>query len=147
MILAAITDGLDGQASRLMHAQSKLGVMLDPIADKIFFLAVVATLLWDGSIAWLEVLLVSLREVIVLLGSFAAWLRDGGAAWQQMKPRWLGKSVTVLQFAFVAVVLLEAGLWPDAAAWRLPILVATAIAGALSGIDYVWAYLRLPRTE
>ena len=146
VILAAITDGVDGQLSRLMHAQSKLGVLLDPIADKIFFLAVVATLLWDGSISWLEVILVSLRDVIVVLGGMGAWLRDGGGAWHQMKPRWLGKSVTVLQFAFIVVVLLEPALWSDATAWRMPILVATAIVGALSGIDYVWAYLRLPRT-
>ena len=49
VIAAAITDGVDGQLSRLMGAQSKLGVLLDPIADKVFFLAVVATLLWDGN--------------------------------------------------------------------------------------------------
>jgi len=145
VILAAITDGVDGQLSRLMHAQSKLGVLLDPIADKIFFLAVVATLLWDGSITWLEVVLVSLRDVIVVVGGIGAWLRDGGGAWHQMKPRWLGKAVTVLQFAFIAVVLLEPS-WSGAATWRTPILVATAIVGALSGIDYVWAYVTRNKT-
>jgi cardiolipin synthase len=145
VIAAAITDGLDGQLSRLMQAQSKLGVLLDPIADKIFFLAVVGTLLWDGSLTWLEVILISLRDVIVVLGGIGAWLRDGGKAWHQMKPRWLGKAVTVLQFAFIAVVLLEP-TWSGVSAWRLPLLVATAIVGALSGIDYVWAHVRLPRT-
>lgn len=142
VILAAITDGVDGQLSRWMGAQSKLGVLLDPIADKGFFLAVVATLLWDGSVAWLEVILISLRDLIVLLGSIAAWLRDGASAWQRMKPRWPGKLVTVLQFAFIAVVLLEPALWSDATTWRLPLLVGTAIAGAMSGIDYLWAYAK-----
>ena len=145
VIAAAITDGVDGQLSRLMGAQSKLGVLLDPIADKVFFLAVVGTLLWDGSLTWLEVVLISLRDVIVVLGGVGAWLRDGGEAWHQMKPRWLGKAVTVLQFVFIAVVLLEP-TWSGVSAWRLPLLVATAIVGALSGIDYVWAYVRLPRT-
>ena len=132
VILAAITDGVDGQLSRLMHAESKLGVLLDPIADKVFFLAVVATLVWDGSITWLEVILVSLRDLIVVLGGIGAWLRDGGGAWHQMKPRWPGKLVTVLQFAFIAVVLLEPA-WSDVSAWRMPILVATAIVGGLVG--------------
>ena len=136
VVLAAITDGLDGQASRLMGAESKLGVFLDSLADKVFFLAVATTLLWDGAATWLEVLLISLRDVAVLIGGVGAWLRDGGAAWSLMKPRWLGKFATVLQFVFIAVVLLEL---PEC---RGPILIATAMISALAGADYVAAYVR-----
>ena len=135
VVIAAITDGLDGQASRWMGAVSKLGVMLDPIADKVFLVAVMATLIWDGSVTWLEVLLIALRDVIVLLGAVGAWARDGGAAWSKMKPRKLGKLATVLQFIWIAVVLLEV------ADWRGPILIATAIVSGLAGVDYVWGYL------
>jgi phosphatidylglycerophosphate synthase len=137
VVIAAITDGLDGQASRFLRAESKLGVMLDPLADKVFFLAVVATLLWDGSVTWLEVFLISLRDIAVLAGALGAWLRDGGAAWSRMKPRWLGKLATVLQFLFIGAVLLEA------ADWRGPILIATAMVSGLAGLDYVWVYLSL----
>jgi cardiolipin synthase (CMP-forming) len=137
VIVAAVTDGLDGQASRWLRAESKLGVVLDPIADKVFFVAVVLTLLFDGSVTWLEVVLISLRDVIVLLGAIGARLRDGGAAWSRMKPRWLGKLATALQFVFIAVVLLEAERW------RGPALVATAIVSGFAGADYFSAYLRL----
>lgn len=138
VILAAITDGADGQASRWLGAESKLGIVLDPIADKVFFGAVVMTLLIDGSATWLEVVLISLRDLIVLAGGLAAWLRDGGSSWRRMKPRPLGKLATVLQFAFIVAVLLEA------ADWRTPILWTTAIVSGLAGMDYVWAYVKSP---
>lgn len=140
VVIAAITDGLDGQASRWMGAESKLGELLDPLADKVFFCAVVATLFWDGIATWLEVLLIGLRDVAVLAGGLGAWLRDGGAAWARMSPRWPGKLATVLQFVFIAVVLLEA------ADWRGPTLILTAIVSGLAGADYVWAYLSLARS-
>ena len=136
VILAAFTDGADGQASRWLRAESKLGVILDPIADKVFFTAVVVTLLLDGNATWLEVVLISLRDLMVLVGGLAAWLRDGGSSWRRMQPRPLGKLATVLQFAFIVVVLVEA------AAWRTPLLLATALISGLAGMDYVWAYVR-----
>jgi phosphatidylglycerophosphate synthase len=139
VIAAAVTDGLDGQASRWLGAESKLGVVLDPIADKVFFVAVVLTLLFDGSVTWLEVLLISLRDGIVLLGAIGARLRDGGAAWSRMKPRWLGKLATALQFVFFAVVLLEAEQWREFT------LIATAIVSGWAGVDYVWAYVSSTR--
>ena len=139
VIVAAVTDGLDGQASRWLGAESKLGVVLDPIADKVFFVAVVLTLLFDGSVTWLEVLLISLRDVIVLLGAIGTRLRDGGAAWSRMKPRWLGKLATALQFVFIAVVLLEAERWREFT------LIATAIVSGWAGADYVWAYMSSTR--
>lgn len=141
VILAAITDGLDGQASRLLGAQSKLGVLLDPIADKVFFLIVVATLLWDGAATWLEIVLISLRDLLVMAGAVGAWARDGAGAWVQMKPRWPGKLATALQFAFIAAVLLEM------AAWRMPILIATAAVSFAAGIDYIVKYLLQGRSE
>ncbi len=146
VILAAISDGVDGQLSRWLNAQSKLGVLLDPIADKVFFVAVVGTLLWDGSVTWLEVILISLRDLIVIVGAMAARLRDGPQAWTRMPPRWLGKLATVAQFVFIAVVLLEPALGTHVADWRMPIVLVAATVSAVSGIDYVWTYARLPRT-
>jgi phosphatidylglycerophosphate synthase len=139
IVAAAITDGLDGQASRWLRAESKLGVILDPIADKVFFLAVVATLVLDGTVSLLEVILISLRDLMVLAGAGLAWLRDGPAAWRHMKPRWPGKLATVLQFIFLGAVLL------DAESWRGPLLWTTAVVSGLAGLDYILAYLRQRR--
>jgi cardiolipin synthase len=136
IILAAVTDGIDGQASRWMGAESKLGVILDPIADKVFFIAVVLTLLLDGSVTLFEVVLISLRDLAVMAGGVGAWLWDGRAAWARMKPRWLGKLATVMQFAFLVAVLV------DATAWRDPMLWATALVSGLGGADYVVTYVR-----
>ena len=56
-----------------------------------------------------------------------------------MKPRWAGKLATVMQFAFLAAVLL------DASAWRQPLLWATAIISGIAGVDSVMAYVRQRR--
>jgi phosphatidylglycerophosphate synthase len=145
VVIAALTDGIDGQLSRWLGAESKLGILLDPIADKVFFVMVVATLLWDGSITWLEVVLISLRDILVMAGAIGARIRDGAAAWVHMKPRWPGKVATVLQFLFIVVVLL--GPTMDLTSWRSPIFIVTAFVSGASGLDYVWAYTSISRTR
>jgi len=50
VIVAAISDALDGLTARWLHAQSKAGRLLDPIADKVLVLMVALTLLAEGAI-------------------------------------------------------------------------------------------------
>jgi phosphatidylglycerophosphate synthase len=136
--IAMLTDGLDGQASRWLGADSALGRILDPVADKVFFGMAAATLLVEGSVGWVELALAGVRDLAVLAGAIVALARDGPGSLEAMKPRPLGKLATVGQFAFFVVVIM------DAAAWRPWLLGATALVGALSGWDYVRAYRRAP---
>jgi phosphatidylglycerophosphate synthase len=139
IVAAALTDGLDGQLSRWLGAESRLGKVLDPIADKVFFGVVAVTLTVAGTITLGELLLIGLRDVIVCAGAAAALLRDGAGAWRDMPPRVLGKAATVAQFAFLAAVLLA---WEAGRPW---LIASAAAVSGLAGVDYVLAYLRVRR--
>ena len=52
--LAALSDGIDGFLARLLNQRSKLGGILDPIADKVLILAALCTLVIEHRLpAWL----------------------------------------------------------------------------------------------
>jgi len=62
---AAVTDGLDGLLARVLHQRTRLGGILDPIADKLLTLAALATLVAHDLLpAWLLGLVV-LRDVCI----------------------------------------------------------------------------------
>ena len=139
---AAFTDGIDGQLSRWLKADSRLGRILDPVADKAFFGMVAVTLALDGTLGLFELFVIGLRDWLVGLGALFAVMRDGGEAWRRMPPRLLGKLATVGQFVFLAAVLLD---WSAARPWLL--VVAGTVSG-LAGVDYILAYLRAkPRDD
>ena len=63
---AAVTDFLDGELSRRLHAQSHYGRVLDPIADRLL-IDVAVVLLWlDGRVPLLLVVIVLARDVLLL---------------------------------------------------------------------------------
>ena len=67
-VLASFTDYLDGLLARLFKEESKLGELLDPIADKILIVALLIILLDNNKISGIFVyptLIIILREVIV----------------------------------------------------------------------------------
>src|SRR5207249_8713367 len=102
-LLAAASDGLDGYVARHYNQRSKLGVILDPIADKGLLLSGIITLSltsWSefepatGKFpAWFPVLVIS-RDAILLVGTLVLYLLNGKV---QVKPHWTGKIATVLQ--------------------------------------------------
>src|SRR5205809_5915086 len=85
-LLAAVSDGLDGYIARRYNQRSKLGVILDPIADKGLLLSGIITLSisnWSdvdpkyGQFpTWFPVLVIS-RDVILLVGSAVLYLLNG----------------------------------------------------------------------
>lgn len=77
--IAGVTDYLDGYLARAQGTVSKIGVFLDPIADKIMVAAVIVMLIHSGLIhgfAVIAALIILLREIIVSgLREFLATLR------------------------------------------------------------------------
>jgi phosphatidylglycerophosphate synthase len=135
VVVAALSDAADGAASRLLHADSVLGRLLDPIADKVFAAGVLLTFLFEGTLTPVEVLLVGLRDVLVGLGGAGLLLFRGRAALPHLEPTWLGKATTVAQLLFLLAVLTlgYAGL---------PFLLLAAGLGVLATLDYLRRFLR-----
>jgi cardiolipin synthase len=101
---AAVTDGLDGFFARVLHQRTRLGSIIDPIADKLLVLAAVTTLVVDGRLpAWLLVLLL-VRDGCI--ASAALVLRLSGRP-VPASPTRLGKYSTFCLAATLALSLVR----------------------------------------
>lgn len=111
IILAMITDGLDGYLARRFHQTSRIGTWLDPITDKLFVLAALFVLLQEQRLfLWQAVALMS-RDVAIM--GFAMYLTIRGRLTEyHVRAIWWGKITTALQFVILLWLVLYNAL-PD----------------------------------
>ena len=110
LIIAALTDGLDGLLARSLNQKTALGAYLDPIADKLLLSSSVVVLALNRKISWWLATLVLSRDIL-LLTSAAVILVVAG--YRAFPPSIYGKLTTAAQILFVfAVVLLAVANWP-----------------------------------
>jgi len=138
----AASDGLDGWLARKLNQTSRLGAILDPIADKIAIACAVILLGYEGTavpakkIPDVVVVVAVGKDLVVVLGFFVAFVLTGQVL---IKPRLAGKLCTTVQMVMILSVL----LWPDlpAAMDKLPdVLWWTATALAVAALaDYLRA--------
>jgi len=106
-LIASASDGLDGYIARRYNQRSRLGVILDPIADKGLLLAGIITLTfsnWSYEFPlWFPVLVIT-RDVVIVTGSLMLHFIVGQV---DIKPSWIGKTATALQMAAISLVLLQ----------------------------------------
>ena len=102
-ILASFTDYLDGLLARLFKEESKLGEILDPIADKILVSAALILLVMNGTIKNYEVIaavIILTREILV------SGLREYLAKFKLKMPvSQLAKVKTFLQMFSISILL------------------------------------------
>lgn len=139
--VAMATDWLDGKIARRRGTTSRLGSLLDPIADKILVLAALVMLIEEGiAPAWMVAAIVA-REFLVS-GLRLAALERGIV----MRARDLGKLKTWAQATAAAIGgLAAAGAWRDDVAWWA-LLVALVLTW-VSGLDYARIAPRVLRGE
>lgn len=68
LVIAAVTDGLDGYIARKFNQVSDWGKILDPLSDKICIITVILGLLWLDLLPLWFVLLVAGRDVLIFAG-------------------------------------------------------------------------------
>lgn len=134
----ALTDFADGALSRRLGATSAAGRLLDPVADKALVLAVVGTLLAQGSLGPWEAVLLASRDLVVVAGCLVLLAAGYWQDFRRSQPTRLGKAVTFLQMVYLLAVLLRERPVP----W---LFVPTALLSASAGADYVRRYLRMRR--
>ena len=130
LIVSGSTDMLDGWLARRFHWESKLGAILDPIADKLLLVGLFLALGIDGSIPWWLVLLVLGRDLLLLIGAAFLFHRL-----KEFPPSQAGKLSTIIQGITVLAVLFHL--------WTLPFFVATAAITIVSGGHYIYRTLKL----
>lgn len=106
-IIAGITDGLDGYLARKMSLTSRLGLYLDPIADKLLVTSVLITLTYYHQIPlWVTLILVG-REFLIN-GLRAFYAMEGIAIY----PSSFGKIKTALQLIGISCLLFNIAVEP-----------------------------------
>lgn len=133
--LAVFTDGLDGFLARRYNWHSRIGGILDPVADKLLFASVFLTLGYLGHIElWLMALVIG-RDVIIALGALL-WEKLIGPVVAQ--PTMLSKINTLTLFLFTAALLVQlAGLGWVTDGLVAALRVAVVLTVVASGAQYV----------
>jgi cardiolipin synthase (CMP-forming) len=102
LMASGITDWLDGYLARRLNQTSKLGQILDPVADRLYILAVVVGLAWRDIIPWWLAVLLPARDL--LLWGLVPFLRTRG--YHALPVHFLGKAATFnLLYAFPLLLL------------------------------------------
>ena|SRR5437016_5588401 len=140
LVAAGISDALDGFIAKRFDRRTRLGALLDPVADKAMLVSVYVTLgiahqLWT----WLVVLVV-FRDVLIV-GGFL--LIQAVALPKRYDPLYISKINTGMQITLVGFVLARLGLgaapgWIDSA-----LSLAVAATTLASGLAYLLRWTRI----
>lgn len=139
LVLAGLSDGLDGFLARRYNWFTRLGALLDPVADKLFIVSIMLVFGFKGFLPWWIVWLIFGRDMLIMSGAVLyRWVT--GAL--EMKPLFISKVNTVLQLILLAATLLHVGFYalPQTVMDNLELVVAAST--IMSGAAYVffWSY-------
>jgi cardiolipin synthase (CMP-forming) len=102
LMVAGFTDWLDGYLARSWHQRSRLGQMLDPIADRFYILATLLGLALRDIVPWWLVIILVARDVVI--ACLVPLLKTRG--YSSLPVHFLGKAATFnLLYAFPLVLL------------------------------------------
>ncbi len=102
LMVSGVTDWLDGTLARTLNQASKLGQILDPVADRLYILAVVIGLALRDIIPWQLAVALPMRDVFLF--SLVPFLRTRG--YSALPVHFLGKAATAnLLYAFPLLLL------------------------------------------
>ncbi len=137
-LAASLTDWLDGLIARRTNQVTRLGTLLDPVADKLLVAAALVSLVQVDMVpAWMawviigrELAVTGLRGVALSMGVVVPASR-------------LGKLKTVTQYVAVTLLILEKGVPAEFVPFHLvtgAILWVTLVITVLSGLDYFYGF-------
>jgi cardiolipin synthase len=134
LLVAGVTDALDGTIARVTNQRTELGAYLDPLADKMLLTAGFVTLAVLHLIPlWIVIVIVS-RDVIITIGTLLVHLTQAKV---EISPTLLGKATTLLQLSYLVLVVVLAAR-EMAVATAQPLLFAMVLVTVVSGLHYLY---------
>jgi cardiolipin synthase len=133
LLVAGLTDALDGLIARMKNQHTRLGAVLDPLADKLLLTSGFITLSLIHLIPLWVTILVASRDVILLMGTAVAHFTDYRV---DLTPTFLGKGT-----AYVVMVIFLSSRRIDLAN-ILPLLFGMVSFTLLSGLHYLYRGIR-----
>ncbi|WP_455212228.1 CDP-alcohol phosphatidyltransferase family protein [Kaarinaea lacus] len=137
--VAGVSDGIDGYLAKRNNWTSRLGSILDPLADKLLLVSSFVSLAWLNIFPVWLVVAVLLRDVIIIGGALAFHFMVGR---YEMEPTIISKINTFFQIMLVLSTVFSQGLYPlppMALQALVYIVLGTTI---LSGADYIYTWGR-----
>ena len=123
-IVAGVTDGLDGLIARLYKQKSRLGAILDPLADKLLLASTYALLAFQNLVPnWLTVIVLS-RDLLIMVGIFVLFMQDLRF---EIRPTLISKMTTCAQIVTAIVTMASALAVPNPLLKRILFLVTASL--------------------
>ena len=139
IFIAGFSDVLDGFLARQFDWRTRLGGLLDPLADKLLLVTVMLTLTSLDLVPWWLTFVVIGRDVVIISGAIAYNLL---IEMVKPEPTIISKINTMLQLLYIVLVIAQQAFgWPPAIAI---ILAGTGVfcTSVVSGMDYVMSWSR-----
>lgn len=137
-VAATASDGIDGYLARSRNLGTSLGVLLDPIADKVLIGAALVVLSMVGELPWWVTILVLVREIGITVYRMLIVHREIHAA------SWGGKVKTTAQSIAASFALAPfpalLGDWMNSVNGAL--MWAAVALTVWTGLEYVWKAIR-----
>jgi cardiolipin synthase (CMP-forming) len=134
LLVAGLTDALDGTIARAANQRTRLGAFLDPLADKLLLTSGFITLSSIHLIpSWVTIVVVS-RDAMLLLGTAVAQFIESHI---DIAPTFLGKGTTFLQLSYVLLVIFLSSRHMDLAVLN-PLLLGMMAFTVCSGFHYLY---------
>lgn len=138
-LAAGASDAVDGFLAKRFGWTSRLGGLLDPIADKLLLACGFVGLWWNGHVPLALLLLVVARD-LVIVGGAVAWHRLIGPV--PAEPSRLSKFNTLAQIVYVLWLLAALAAVANIAPPPAAMVWLVAASTVLSGAHYVWLWGR-----
>lgn len=137
--VAGISDAVDGFLAKHNHWESRLGGILDPLADKLLLICTFVSLAWLDALSWWLVALILFRDLLVFGGGIVYnWLIEPFEA----EPSFSSKLSTTLQIILGVLAVAHLGLYELPAGLFYWLELAVAAAVIISGTGYVLEWSR-----
>lgn len=103
LVLAGVTDVLDGYIARTRGLVTEVGSMLDPLADKLMLLTAILSFLFSGMIPLGVALLLFIRDAGMIIGSAIVHFKG----YRTIPANGMGKLTTVFLYMAILLIVFE----------------------------------------
>lgn len=128
-LISGLTDVLDGYIARHYNQITKLGILMDPLADKMMIITVLASLWIKGIIPFFIILIIIVKEITMIVGAFILYRKKEIA----IPANKFGKASTLLFYIAIIFSIFD---WPYGLTLMIIALLMALIAFFIYSLEF-----------
>ena len=144
IVVAGLSDGLDGFLARTFDWRTRLGSLLDPAADKLLVVSTFLSLTTLDLVPLGLTVIVVLRDVVIVGGALAY---QRVARKLEGEPTLISRLNTACQLTFIVLTIMHAEWQQPAVIWLTLIGAMVVFTSITSGLTYVLIWSRRTRQQ